>query len=70
MSDINPGQELRDFLKEIYPLYSDYINSAENKFFVSNIDDALIAEGSFTKLIYDSSINYLVEKIDKYCSIS
>lgn len=63
MNDFNPGQQLRDFLKEMYPLDSDYINSADKKFFVDKIDDALIAEGGFTKLVYESSINYIVRRL-------
>jgi 5-methylcytosine-specific restriction endonuclease McrA len=63
MSETNPGQQLRDFLKQIYPFDLDDINAVENNFFVYKIDNALIAEGNFANLLYESSINYILRRL-------
>jgi 5-methylcytosine-specific restriction endonuclease McrA len=62
-SKTNPGQQLRELLKEIYPLNTEDINSSEGSSFVSRIDDGLIAGGNFTNLVYESSINYLLRRL-------
>ncbi|AFZ60199.1 HNH endonuclease [Anabaena cylindrica FACHB-243] len=63
MDGTNPGQQLRDLLKRIYPLDSENTNSSEDNSFVSRIDNALIAEGNFSNLVYESSINYLLRRL-------
>ncbi|BAZ80549.1 HNH endonuclease [Sphaerospermopsis kisseleviana CS-549] len=63
MDGINPGQQLRDLLKTIYPLDSESIVITEDNSFVSRIDFGLVAGGNFMKLVYDSSINYLLRRL-------
>lgn len=63
MDGTNPGQQLRDLLKRIYPLDSENTNSSEDNSFISRIDNALIAEGNFSNLVYESSINYLLRRL-------
>ncbi|MEI6442701.1 MAG: HNH endonuclease [Nostocales cyanobacterium ELA583] len=65
MDGTNPGQQLRDLLKRIYPFTLEDLNSSdsEDNSFVSRIDDALIAEGNFSNLVYESSINYLLRRL-------
>lgn len=54
----NPGKMLQVLLREIYPF-----DNSSSKSFVYKIDDALIAEGQFAKLVYESSINHLVRRL-------
>lgn len=58
LEDINPGERLRDYLKEIFPL------QAESKAsFVDRIDEGIKAEGELTKLVYESTVNYLLRRL-------
>lgn len=54
----NPGKILQGLLKEIYPL-----DNTGSKSFVHSIDNALMAEGEFFQLVYESSINHLVRRL-------
>lgn len=63
MDGTNPGQQLRDLLKRIYPLDLENTNSSEDNSFISRIDNALIAEGNFSHVVYESSINYLLRRL-------
>ncbi|MDJ0693339.1 HNH endonuclease [Mastigocoleus sp. MO_188.B34] len=62
-NDSNPGQELRKFLKVIFP--QDYKNTDYEKpeSFILRIDEGLMANGEFTKIVYESSINYLLRRL-------
>ncbi|MBD1922219.1 HNH endonuclease [Funiculus sociatus GB2-A5] len=62
MNGTNPGQELRNFLKELYPHNYNNTDFNEVKFFISEIDSALIANGEFSKIVYESSINYMLRR--------
>lgn len=55
--DVSPGEQLKSILEVIYPF------NEENSSFASKIDNALMAEGSFAKLLYDSSINYTLRRL-------
>lgn len=57
-ADINPGQQLQIILRQIYDPYAEDKGS-----FVSKVDDALIAEGEFKQLVYDSTINYVLRRL-------
>ncbi|MDZ7959764.1 MAG: HNH endonuclease [Aulosira sp. DedQUE10] len=61
MDNINPGTELRNLLKELYPQNNK--DSEESNSFVSRIDSALIAEGEFAEVVYQSSINYMLRRL-------
>jgi len=54
----NPGKMLQGLLKEIYPL-----DDTSSKSVVHKIDNALMAEGEFLHLVYESSINHLVRRL-------
>jgi hypothetical protein len=56
--EINPGAELRDLLIDLYPL-----NVNSEKSFLSEVDGFLKAEGNFKKIVYESSINYLLRRL-------
>ncbi len=52
----SPGKKLQNLLKDLYPL-------SNESSFVSRIDDALIAEGEFISIAYESTINYMVRRL-------
>ena len=56
----NPGEQLREILKFLYLITQNKEQNKESSF-VFNIDYAFKADGSFSQLLYDSSINYLVK---------
>lgn len=62
MSQFNnsSGIQLQSLLKEIYPL-----NSRDTASFTARIDDAFMADGNFSKLVYESSINYMMRRLIK-----
>ena len=62
-NDTNPGEQLQKLLEEIYPLEPQDNSTEQNSFFVFNLDFAFKAEGNFSKLVYQSSINYLVRRL-------
>ncbi|HAO09762.1 MAG TPA: hypothetical protein DCQ51_00920 [Planktothrix sp. UBA8407] len=55
--DINPGEQLQELLREICP------PDAEDNSFISRIDYLVDAEGELKKLIYDSTINYVLRRL-------
>jgi len=57
MNKINPGLQLRRVLEELYPYDKD-----KGGVFVE-IDYAIMADGEFSRLLYDSSINYLIRRL-------
>ncbi|BAT54086.1 HNH endonuclease [Nostoc sp. NIES-3756] len=63
MNGNNPGTELRNFIKELYPQNNNNKDYDELDSFVSRIDDAFIAEGKFVKLVYESSVNYMLRRL-------
>lgn len=67
MSDyeINPGEQLQNFLKTLYPLNIENSNDIEQQCFIHRVDQFIMADGSFRKLVYDSTINYLVRRLIK-----
>lgn len=58
--DINPGIELKKFLEQLYPIYSE--DSSRQESFLDRIDQSLNAEGALTKLVYNSVICYLIRR--------
>jgi hypothetical protein len=54
----HPGQQLRLFLEELYPL--DHKNKTT---FISRIDEALRASSDFSEIVYASCINYMVRRL-------
>ena len=58
----NPGEQLRELLTSLYPIVENNEQNAASSF-VFNIDYAFKADGSFSQLLYDSSINYLVRRL-------
>lgn len=56
--DVNPGLALREFLQQLCPFELGTETS-----FVSHIDFVFKAEGSLSKLLYESTINYLVRRL-------
>jgi 5-methylcytosine-specific restriction endonuclease McrA len=56
--DASPGLELREFLQHLCPF-----DLGTEISFVSQIDFAFKAEGSLSKLLYESTINYLVRRL-------
>jgi ribosomal protein S14 len=53
------GRQLQSLLKEVYPLNKD-ISS-----FVARIDNAFMAEGVFSEIVYESTINYMMRRLIK-----
>jgi 5-methylcytosine-specific restriction endonuclease McrA len=53
----NPGEQLQRLLSRLYPF------TTTRTCFTESLDDALIAEGDFAKLVYDSCINYMVRRL-------
>jgi hypothetical protein len=56
--NLNPGQRLQNLLKELYSF-----DPPQRTSFIAKIDDALIADGDFAQLVYNSSINYLLRRM-------
>jgi hypothetical protein len=56
-NNTNPGQILREFLKEIIPA------DVKDNSFISRIDDFLQADGELIELVYDSTINYVLRRL-------
>lgn len=69
-NNVNPGKELRNFLKSLYPLDSfarssaaDLLGDKNNKLsFIHYIDHDIKAEGEFLILLHESIINYLARR--------
>ncbi|MBD1899181.1 HNH endonuclease [Trichocoleus sp. DQ-A3] len=56
--DINPGQALKLFLKELYPP-----SQRDQTCSIFKMDDALASDGRLFELAYESSINYLIRRL-------
>ncbi len=63
MNEFNPGCKLRDLLHQPYPYESPLKADPDENYFVARIDQALIAEIKFERLIYESSINYMLRRL-------
>ncbi len=59
----NPGQELREFLKVVFPQYGKNTDNEKTECFIVRIDEGLRADGELTKIVYESSINYLLRRL-------
>lgn len=57
--DRNAGQDLRSFLKQIFPKET----KSEENGFITSIDKGIVANGEFTNLVYESCINHLVRRL-------
>jgi 5-methylcytosine-specific restriction endonuclease McrA len=57
-SSQNPGENLRNLLKQIFPRDADTQST-----FANRIDRSLRADGRLSSLIYESTINYLVRRL-------
>jgi phage FluMu protein Com len=62
-STTNPGEQLRNFLKKLYPQNSEAQTEELPNNFIDQIDRDLIANGDFSNIVYESSINYLVRRL-------
>lgn len=58
MSPINPGEQLRNVLFQIYPF-----DENEKSSFVYKIDNAFASEGELSRLVYSSTINYMLRRL-------
>jgi hypothetical protein len=56
-NNINPGEQLREFLKEVFPADVKYDS------FISRIDYILQADGELIDLVYNSTINYVLRRL-------
>ena len=56
--DVNPGLELRKLLQRMYPF-----DPGTESSFISRVDSAFKAEGSLSKLLHESTMNYLVRRL-------
>ncbi len=63
--EINPGEQLRNFIKSLYPLDMEDNTQNQNRCFIDRVDHLIMAEGSFRQLVYDSTINYLIRTLIK-----
>lgn len=54
-SEINPGEKLKGFLENLYPMKAGG--------FISSIDADFMCDGEFDDLYYKSSINYLIRRL-------
>lgn len=61
--DLNPGQELQNFLKTLIPLDSLDDGFNESSSFITRLDSIMMAGGEFSQLVYNSCINYLVRRL-------
>src|SRR6185295_3285689 len=55
--EIHPGQELRRLLREMYPPQAEQLST------IARLDAALMADGEFHQLVYESSINYMLRRL-------
>ncbi|PSB67164.1 hypothetical protein C7B61_07635, partial [filamentous cyanobacterium CCP1] len=56
---LTPGEQLKEVLKELYPFKKkDLVNS-----FLMDIDNALMAEGEYLEITYESHINYFLRRL-------
>jgi hypothetical protein len=63
ISNINPGEQLREFLKSLYPLDSPENSDEDKGTFIFKIDESFMADGAFAQIVYESSINYLLRRL-------
>ena len=56
-NNINPGEQLREFLKKLFPA------DVKNDSFISRIDYILQADGELIDLVYNSTINYVLRRL-------
>jgi len=56
-NNINPGEQLREFIKKLFPA------DVKNDSFISRIDDLLQADGELIDLVYNSTINYVLRRL-------
>lgn len=56
-NEINPGEELREVLKELFPA------DVKDNSFISKIDYIVQADGELIDLVYNSTINYLLRRL-------
>ena len=56
-NNINPGEQLREFIKKLFPA------DVKNDSFISRIDDLLQADGDLRDLVYNSTINYVLRRL-------
>jgi 5-methylcytosine-specific restriction endonuclease McrA len=56
-NNINPGEQLREFIKKLFPA------DAKNDSFISRIDYTLQADGELRDLVYNSTINYVLRRL-------
>lgn len=57
MTQLNPGEKLRELLHEIYPY------SSRGMSVIEKIDYDFVADGEISRFLYQSSINYLVRRL-------
>jgi 5-methylcytosine-specific restriction endonuclease McrA len=55
---VNPGKELKNSLKEIFPL-----DLSRESSFLTEVDNFIKADGDFIRFTYESTINYLLRRI-------
>ncbi|NJK38817.1 MAG: hypothetical protein HC920_14380 [Oscillatoriales cyanobacterium SM2_3_0] len=55
--DINPGQELKKVLENLYPLNQEELS------FVGEIDRSFKEDGKLVEIFYQSTINYLIRRL-------
>ncbi len=63
MSNINPGQELREFLIRLYPLEQIRDMSRGGRTFLQKMDYDLMSDETLSNTFYSSCINYLVRRL-------
>ncbi len=56
-NNISPGQQLREFLKEVFPA------DVKDDSFISRIDYILQADRELIDLVYNSTINYVLRRL-------
>lgn len=56
-NNINPGEQLREFIKKLFPA------DVKNNSFISRIDYLLQADGELIDLVYNSTINYVLRRL-------
>ncbi|MBD2094466.1 HNH endonuclease [Trichocoleus sp. FACHB-591] len=58
-NNLTPGEQIKEILKELYPFKKkELINS-----FLMDIDNALMAEGKYLEITYESNINYFLRRL-------
>jgi len=63
VDNTNPGEKLYSFLKQLFPEKHESLDSDNLYCFISRMDDCLIADGEFIKIVYNSSINYILRRL-------